>query len=382
MRIALCFPACHRGGGVERVIWEAARHLGRNHDVEVLATEAHDLPNAVRWREIVPLPAPRPFSPLTFRLAAKRAVSHIAADVTVSYGVESPPGDVMVVNSVHKAWLDHADTATLRSKQVPGWVRYFSPAHKTLLSLERDYFARSPKALVPCAAQVTQDLLHYYRLSCRLTVVINNGFDPDQFSPARRISLRRSARDALGIAHTDLVLLMVANEWQRKGLGTTLAAISEIRDPSIKLLLVGRTPPNSFAREIASVPYPGTVRWLGPSTDVAYHHAASDIFILPTQYEAFALSIVESLASGLPVITTTVPGAGDLIDNGKNGLTIEDPQDVAGFVAALQTAAKPGMLERWSQASPESVRGLEWPTLMEKFEDTLLRVNSGGPSPP
>jgi glycosyltransferase involved in cell wall biosynthesis len=50
---------------------------------------------------------------------------------------------------------------------------------------------------------------------------------------------------------------------------------------------------------------------------------ASDIFILPTENEAFGISLIEAMACGLLVISTTVGGIRDILEHRKNGIVIE-----------------------------------------------------------
>jgi glycosyltransferase involved in cell wall biosynthesis len=58
--------------------------------------------------------------------------------------------------------------------------------------------------------------------------------------------------------------------------------------------------------------------------------------VLPTQYEAFCLAILESLGSGLPVVTSRVPGAHDAVQHGVNGALITDPRDGHELAEALR----------------------------------------------
>jgi glycosyltransferase involved in cell wall biosynthesis len=103
-------------------------------------------------------------------------------------------------------------------------------------------------------------------------------------------------------------------------------------------------------------------------------HAAADLLVLPTQYEAFALTVVEALASGLPVITTTVPGAGDLVRHDGNGLLQQDATDAIELASLLELALDRSRRERWAAAAPEAVAGYEWTTLMSHYERVLLDV--------
>ena len=55
--------------------------------------------------------------------------------------------------------------------------------------------------------------------------------------------------------------------------------------------------------------------------------AISDAFVFPTVYEPFGLVITEAMACGLPVVTSRCAGAAELIEDGKEGLLLSDPND-------------------------------------------------------
>ncbi len=78
------------------------------------------------------------------------------------------------------------------------------------------------------------------------------------------------------------------------------------------------------------------VTWLGvmPHAELAAHLRQADIFILPSLEDGLALTVVEALACGLPVITTPNTGASELIQPGINGevVPIRDPQAIADAV--------------------------------------------------
>jgi glycosyltransferase involved in cell wall biosynthesis len=56
------------------------------------------------------------------------------------------------------------------------------------------------------------------------------------------------------------------------------------------------------------------------------YFAASDIFVFPTTYEPFGLVITEALASGLPVVTSKLAGASELITDGYDGMLLSNPK--------------------------------------------------------
>ncbi len=113
------------------------------------------------------------------------------------------------------------------------------------------------------------------------------------------------------------------------------------------------------------------MQYHGSTDDISLFHAIADVLVLPTQYEAFALTIVEALGSGLPVITTAVPGAGDCIVHGVNGLIQHDPTDPTELSRLLDEVADPEVRSRLASCAAPSVATYEWGALMNRFEEVV-----------
>jgi glycosyltransferase involved in cell wall biosynthesis len=358
VKVGLVFTGSFRGGGVERIVWEVARKLAGRHEVTVFAHywEESDNP-AVRYERVGPLRWPKPLIPLEFARLSTEAVRRHDLDRVVSLGVNCPAGDILWAHSVHAAWLE-------RKGRAVALARRLRPVDAALLALERDrYGRRRYTRMIAVAEGVARDLERLYGVPREDVDVLPNGFDPEEFSSERRLALRAEERAGLGLADDDVAVLIVANELQRKGLPVLLDAVERVGDPRLKVLLAGRVDPRD-----------DRVRWLGAVADVGRAHAAADLFVLPTQYEAACLSIIEALGSGLPVITTVVPGAGDRITPGENGLLQHDPHDAAELAGLLTAALDPAAREAWSEAAPASVAELTWERICDRLEEILAGV--------
>ena len=251
------------------------------------------------------------------------------------------------------------------------------PRHRVLLAVERSYF-RAGGRIVVVADQLKVDVNEFYGVDPSDAITIHNGYSAAQCSPERRAANRDVMRREWGIGPGAVALLMVANELHRKGFATLVEAVALVGDPRLQVHLVGKASPDGFTRRIAELGLEGRVHYHG-SVDTGLAHAAADALVLPTQYEAFALTIVEGLASGLPVVTTTVPGAGDRIEHGVSGLLCRNPTDATELACCLRQLLDPAVRDRLGAAAPAAVADLEWNEVMGQLYDLCQQTARGGP---
>jgi glycosyltransferase involved in cell wall biosynthesis len=90
---------------------------------------------------------------------------------------------------------------------------------------------------------------------------------------------------------------------------------------------------------VAAAGLADSVTFAGAVDNVVDYLQASDVFLFPTENEAFGISIIEGMAVGLPTISTLVGGVRDIVVAGETGLTMP-VQDVAALTAALTALAQ------------------------------------------
>ena len=84
------------------------------------------------------------------------------------------------------------------------------------------------------------------------------------------------------------------------------------------------------------------VDFMGKVEDVARFLHALDLFTLPSFEEGFPTSVLEAMASGVPVVATDVGGTGEIIQNESNGLLVPagDKTALADAIKTLGSSAK------------------------------------------
>ena len=140
-------------------------------------------------------------------------------------------------------------------------------------------------------------------------------------------------------------ILFVGGDLYRKGGHLLLQAFAALPPGAATLHLVTRTPLEPAAN-IRVYPH------LRPNDDALLHlYQSCDLFVLPTEAEAFGIAAVEASAVGLPVIATRVGGLVDVVADGETGYLLP-PGDLRGLTQAFQRLiADPSLRQRLGQAA-------------------------------
>lgn len=371
MKIALSFPGCHRRGGVERIVFECARYLAsRQHEVEVFANEWElDSVWHPQYHHVAMRRQPPFLRGLSYFRNCTQALAHTDTQVLYAHGCVCPTGGIYHAHSVHRAWLNY-------TKQYRGamssarWKQRLNPLHFILLRLEALHLAqRKYQKVIAVSQSVKQDLQEYYRVPETDIVVIPNGYAAEEFNIAHREQMRLMMRSKLGYEPHDKVVVFVANELERKGFMPLLRAMASLQDSTLQLLAVGRLDAQRYASEIRAMGMENRVKFVGASNTVADFYAASDVFALPTQYEAWGLVIVEAMACGLPVLTSRLAGASITVQEGRTGELLDDPSRVPEIAEKLHSLLQNNSIS--PMAVSGSVTDYSWASILPRYEAVL-----------
>jgi len=109
-------------------------------------------------------------------------------------------------------------------------------------------------------------------------------------------------------------------------------------------------------------------------------YASHDIFVFPSLVEGMPLTLLEAMASAMPVVTTNTCGMADLIEDGKNGLLVT-PADADALSGAIETLAQSEQRRRELGLNAQStVQDYSWALVVKKLEHVLnlaVRMKAG-----
>ncbi len=163
-------------------------------------------------------------------------------------------------------------------------------------------------------------------------VVVHCGIEPEHFPFKERTGTR--------------AVICVARLAETKGHADLFRAFSLLAPelPDLRLELVGDGPERERLTALAAeLGISDRARFHGalPAEEVRRILAESDLFVLASVQDAsggrdgIPVSLMEAMASGLPVVTTELSGIPELVENGRTGLLVQ-PGDPAGLAAAIR----------------------------------------------
>jgi len=369
-RIAIVSPFIDKRHGTERRVAECVSRLAGDYEFHIYSNRVEDVDlDRVVWHRIPVLPGPHLFAYLWWFAAnhfwrwRDRRFRGLAPAAVYSPGINCLDADAISVHIVFARFRDCVkDELHLTRNPLVSWPQLIHRRlyYRLIEALEGHVYPRPDLALAVVSHKVGSDLGHYYGRTDGISVIYG-GLDPERFSPERRAALRASARRALSLVETDFALLLIGNDWKNKGLLCLLQAAGRVEDPRVKVLVAGRDNPAPFAAEIEKQGLTGRVSFLPPRPDVEFFYAAADAYVGPSLEDAFAQPPAESMACGLPVITSRNNGGAEIIVHGQNGFVLEDPTDSVSLAKWIgQLLSDPSLCRRLGEAAAEAARGLTW----------------------
>jgi glycosyltransferase involved in cell wall biosynthesis len=357
VQIVIISPFLDRRHGTERAVSELIERLARDYDCEIHLYSQHveDLlltpldqatkagRGCVRWHRVVSIPGPHLIQYMWWFVAntlqrwwdVRRG--KLSPDLVFSPGINAYDADVIQVHIVFKEFYQRVKPHLLFWHAPPvSWLRLF---HRRLYYglvrwLEGRIYPREQVHLVGVSGMVVAQLnAHFDRQDA---ASIPYGVDVKCFEPQARLQRRPAARASLNVVPETFALLLIGNDWRKKGLQTLIEALNECRDLPIQLLIVGKDDTRPFEAVIRGLALLDRITFLPPSKDVMTFYAAADAYAGPSLEDAYALPVIEAMASGLPVIASINAGASEVINHGLNGLLLRDPTNVAELAGLIR----------------------------------------------
>lgn len=377
--------------------WHMASYLGKNHEVEVLTLRS-DRDRVAEAGEPFGVQAvlTKRFPVLDFRIVARAArkfranVVHVctAGLLDGRLAGEVPVVTRVVGNDFLRPWCGY--NLPLRS------VLYRLPGKNTREAITRwEMRVRKPKVhqylresrIVVANSSWTRERLLESGLKAEQIRVVVGGMDAVLFSPpGDRPGLRKS----LGLDADDFVLVTAGNLIGKKNFDTVIRALAKLNSQghgNLRYVAVGDGPEEEGLKRLAhDLKVGDRVQFVGRKSqaDLARYYQAADLYVQASRnhrlesgevdVETMGRTYFEAGGCGVPVIGARVGGVPSVIEDGKNGLLVDDPEDVDEVAARIsQLLADPTLRSRMGAEGVKLAREkFSWERVGSDFEKILV----------
>jgi D-inositol-3-phosphate glycosyltransferase len=249
------------------------------------------------------------------------------------------------------------------------------------LNGEHEVLRFADRIIAATPAEMAQ-LQWLYQADTHKIVIIPPGVDVSRFYPI----LPDEAKEVIGVAPCDRVLLFVGRIEPLKGVDTLIRAIALMRAQGVYtcLSVIGGDPsPDSIAgaseaattemeRLMAMCNEAGVsdlVAFLGKrgQDTLPYYYSAAEAVVVPSHYESFGMVALEAMACGTPVVASQVGGLAFLVQDGVTGFTVpvDEPQALADRLALL--IRDPQLRKRLGDQALDVARGYAWENITDRI---------------
>lgn len=184
------------------------------------------------------------------------------------------------------------------------------------------FVLRRASAVIAVSRDIRDELVDEFGVDEEKIHIINMGVDTSIFRPMDKEECRRR----LGLPLDKRIVLFVGNIIPRKGVLYLIESLEHVKFDDVQCIILGApvdreyfdTVKNRLNEIDADVRFFDAV----PYSEVAVWMNAADVFVLPSNEEAFGLVALEALACGTPTIATAVGGLKEFIRDSETGYSV------------------------------------------------------------
>ena len=268
----------------------------------------------------------------------------------------------------NSGWAWHLSAApavwVARSRGIPAIVNY--RGGDAAAFLDKSLFWVKPTLMMADTIVVPSPFLQgvFARKGVSVTIVPNI-IDVERFTPGPATPEPLSQRDSINI-------LVARNLETLYDIETALRAFQKVRRelPNARLQVAGSGAEKQRLVELScELGIDGSVAFLGriSNEDMPELYRSADIVVNPSLVDNMPISILEALASGIPVVSTNVGGVPVLVEHGKTAILVppRDPEEMA--VAVLGLVRDPAQYSRLRDAGMQLIQRYAWTAVREQW---------------
>jgi UDP-glucose:(heptosyl)LPS alpha-1,3-glucosyltransferase len=356
-------------GGAERYCWDLVHFLAeKGHVVAIICIKASSPENpGIAIHKIRVVKFPQALRHLSF------AISHFLKARKMKGWIHYGVGNTFYMNvyqphgGLHAAWFERDSWRYPENKRpIIKLIKRLSLKDVVQRGLEWWTLNKTRPVILAISKMVENDIRAFCGKNPPEIILIPNGINTGKYTSGKA-SRSGDIRKVYGLEEKEFVFLFVANNFILKGFRVLVEALEKIKKTGVRLLVVGE--PDSISRKLAEK-FGQMIVFAGKSADLDYIYPACDCLVHPTYYDACSLVVLEALASGTPVITTSANGAVMFIENAKNGYVVP-AADIKALLQAMEKMISREILQVENACFDDSR------TVFEKIETAVITKGQG-----
>lgn len=306
-------------------------------------------------------------------------VIHGNLPLLASWGVRGkqiPPVIEMVHCTIHQEVRFSSMVPTNRLNLSEALTRILAPE----LYRREKWLMKRAKLLITPSVGLREEVVAQYKCPVDKINVIPYGIEVEKIATARTLD-KMTIRNKLGFSPDAWIILYLGRMIERKRVFDLIHALPKIKQaiPSALLVIVGKRTAYTDKIEILTSSYGLQESVIicdhAPYNQVPLYLRMANVYTLPSSYEGFPFTILESMSAGTPVIASRIPGIDEQIRPEETGLLHEvgNYEDIAA--KAIYLYQNKALSDHISRNAYEFVRMLcDWKIIAQKTEELYNRV--------
>lgn len=245
----------------------------------------------------------------------------------------------------------------------------------------------SDRIVAATPAELAQ-LQWLYQMDTKKITVVPPGVDLGHFYPIEP----DEAKEFIGIAPCEKVLLFVGRIEPLKGIDTLIEALAIMHQKDVRVCLsvIGGNPEDDLETQDAEMMRLQSLREEYGLTDLIaflgkrgqdtlpYYYSAAIAVVVPSHYESFGMVALEAMACGTPVVASQVGGLAFLVQDGYTGYTVpvDEPHALADRLTTL--LQDPELRAQMGRQAANFAKQFGWEQITKQIINLYQEVTSKG----
>ncbi|MFA6715207.1 MAG: glycosyltransferase family 4 protein [Victivallales bacterium] len=374
MKIALIRNKYSPGsGGAEKVAEKFVTHFtDRGHEITVFSEKFSGRESdKLKWRKV-----PRG-SGMSKTSSFHRQVQNILSkdncrdefDIVYTMCRTFPADIFRVTEQLHYEWLPIGYSRLAK----------FNPRHRSILKLEQKTIDPvNMRYIIVNSKLLKEQVVKRFNYPEERISQVSNGVDRKVFFPAEN-GEKEEIKKRLHLSDR-FVCIFVAANFKIKGLNEAIRAIAGLNEElrkRVTLLVVGKDKAKPFLELAEKLNVTENLVFAGKQSNMREYYIASDLLLYPSHYETFGNVILEACACGVPVLTTSMVGAAELIKDNQNGFLVKSAKKIDQITAFLEAYMELPESEhrKFAERALAATAGYTWEKHVSDLESIFKKVH-------